>query len=78
MGKLLQAPVLEDLVNWDEDGEELNEHGVQVEPGCCQYGDVLLCRLPHDKNTARQDFNIEHNVLVPRSFRTCKNYKKAR
>jgi hypothetical protein len=53
LGKLLQAPVLEDLVDWDEDGEELNEHGVQVEPGCCQYGDVLLCRLPHDKNTAR-------------------------
>ena len=33
LGELLQAPVFEDLVDWDEDGEELDEHGVQVEPG---------------------------------------------
>jgi hypothetical protein len=37
----LSAPVLDNLVGWDEDGEYLDEHGVKMDPTWCKQIDFL-------------------------------------
>jgi hypothetical protein len=38
----------------------------------------LICGLSLDRNTGREDFDVEPNISVLRNFRTYKNYKKAK